>query len=107
MRARWQAANLRWPKAALTIELYGRAVRPEFTDSELIAVSLTRESISPSTDPDVHAAVPPESLLHLALGNCTLPEVLDAWPDCLLRDHLTNFLTTAFPGVEVRVWQRN
>ncbi|MEH1130746.1 GNAT family N-acetyltransferase, partial [Micromonospora sp. CPCC 206061] len=48
------------------------------------------------------------ALLQLTLGHRTLPEVLDTWPDCLLRGSVTeHFLTTAFPQVPVRVWPRN
>ena len=66
------------------------------------AISATKRA------PQTHAAIPPGALLQLALGHRTLPEVLDSWPDCLLRDRLTeHFLTTAFPHVPVRVWPRN
>ncbi len=108
LHRRWQAADLRWPEPALVIDMYGRAARLEFTDGELTAVTAARPAVSPSTDPGTHAAIPPDALLQLALGHRTLPEVLDAWPDCLLRDHLTeHFLTVAFPQVPVRVWPRN
>jgi hypothetical protein len=40
----------------------------------------------------------PGALLQLALGHRTLPQVLDTWPDCLVRDRSTEqFLTAAFP----------
>ena len=108
LRDRWQAANLRWPEPTLTIDMYGRAARLEFTDGELTAVTAIRGAVSPSTDPHTHAAIPPGALLQLTLGHRTLPEVLDAWPDCLLRDRRTeHFLTAAFPRVPVRVWPRN
>ncbi|MEU7654188.1 GNAT family N-acetyltransferase [Micromonospora taraxaci] len=108
LRARWHAANLRWPEPTLIIDLYGRAARFEFTDGELTAVTAVRGTVSPATDPATHAALPPASLLHLALGYRTLPEVLDAWPDCLLRDRLTeHFLGVGFPAVPVQVWPRN
>ncbi|MFV2113799.1 GNAT family N-acetyltransferase [Micromonospora sp. LOL_025] len=108
LRARWRAAGLRWREATLTIDMYGPAARLVFTDGELTAVTAVRGTVGPATDPATHAAVPPGALLQLALGNRTLPEVLDAWPDCLLRDRLTeHFLTAAFPRVPVRVWPRN
>lgn len=108
LRARWRAADLRWHEPALTIDTYGRAARLEFTDGELTAVTATRGAVSPSTDPQTHAAIPPGALLQLALGHRTLPEVLDTWPDCLLRDRLTeHFLTAAFPKVPIRVWPCN
>jgi hypothetical protein len=108
LRRRWQAAGLRWPEPTLTVDMYGHAARLEFTGGELTAVTATRGTVSPSTDPQTHAAIPPGALLHLALGHRTLPEVLDAWPDCLLRDRRTEqFLSTAFPRVPVRVWSRN
>jgi ribosomal protein S18 acetylase RimI-like enzyme len=107
LRDRWQAADLRWPGTELTIDMYGPAARLEFTDGQLTAVTAVRGAVSPSTDPGTHAAVPPGALLQLALGHRTLPGVLDTWPDCLLRDRLTElFLTTAFPPVPVRVWAR-
>jgi predicted N-acetyltransferase YhbS len=108
LRARWHAADLRWPESTLTIDTYGRAARLEFTDGELKAVTTIRGAASPSTDPQTHAAIPPGALLHLALGNRTLPDVLDTWPDCLPRDrHTEHFLTAAFPRVPVHVWPRN
>jgi hypothetical protein len=108
LRDRWQAADLRWHEPALTIDMYGCAARLEFTDGELTAVTAIRGAVSPSTDPQTHAAIPPGALLQLTLGHRTLAEVLDTWPDCLLRDRLTeHFLTTAFPQVPVRVWPRN
>ncbi|MEW2381976.1 GNAT family N-acetyltransferase [Micromonospora sp. NPDC047707] len=108
LRARWHAADLRWPEPALTIDTYGRAARLEFTDGDLTAVTAIHGAASPSTDPQTHAAIPPGALLQLALGHRTLPEVLDIWPDCLLRDRLTeHLLTTAFPRVPVWVWPRN
>lgn len=108
LRARWHAANQRWPEPALTIDTYGRAARLVFSDGKLTAVTAIRGAVSPSTDPQTHAAIPPGALLQLALGHRTLPEVLDTWPDCLLRDRPTeHFLTTAFPKVPVRVWPRN
>ncbi|MEJ3746868.1 GNAT family N-acetyltransferase [Actinomycetes bacterium KLBMP 9797] len=108
LRARWKGADLRWPEPALTIDAYGRAARLEFTDGELTAVTAVRGAVSPSTDPHTHAAIPPGALLQLALGHRTLPEVLDTWPDCLLRDRPTeHFLAAAFPRVPVRVWPRN
>ncbi|MEV4764906.1 GNAT family N-acetyltransferase [Micromonospora chokoriensis] len=108
LRARWKAADLRWPEPTMIIDLYGRAARFEFTDGELTAVSAVRGTVSPATDPATHAALPPAALLHLALGHRTLPEVLDTWPDCLLRDRLTeHFLDVGFPAVPVQVWPRN
>jgi hypothetical protein len=108
LRDRWQAADLRWHEPALTIDTYGRAARLEFTDGEPTAVTAIRGTVSPSTDPQTHAAIPPGALLQLALGHRTLPEVLDTWPDCLLRGPLTeHFLTAAFPRVPVRIWPRN
>ncbi|MFC6016673.1 GNAT family N-acetyltransferase [Plantactinospora solaniradicis] len=108
LRDRWQVADLRWHEPALTIDMYGRAARLEFTDGELAKVTAVSGAVSPSTDPQTHAAIPPGALLQLALGHRTLPEVLDTWPDCLLRDRLTeHFLTTAFPQVPVRIWPRN
>ncbi|PZG20849.1 GNAT family N-acetyltransferase [Micromonospora craterilacus] len=105
---RWHAADLRWREPALVIDTYGRAARLEFTDGELTAVTAARVAVDPTTDPDIHAAIPPHALLQLALGHRSLPEVLDAWPDCILRDRLTErFLTVAFPRVPVRVWPRN
>jgi hypothetical protein len=107
LRDRWRAAGLRWPGTELTIDMYGPAARLEFTDGQPAAVTAVRGAVSPSTDPGTHAAVPPGALLQLALGHRTLPAVLDTWPDCLLRDRLTElFLTTAFPPVPVRVWAR-
>lgn len=108
LRKRWQIADLRWPEKTLTIDSYGRAARLEFADGELIAVTAIPGSVSPTTDPHTNAAIPPGALLQLALGHRTLPEVLDTWPDCILRDHLTeHVLTTAFPRVSVQVWPRN
>jgi predicted N-acetyltransferase YhbS len=108
LRNRWHTADLRWPEPTLTIDTYGHAARLEFTDGDLTAVTATRGAVSPSTDPNTHAAIPSGALLQLALGHRTLPEVLDTWPDCLLRDRLTEeFLTTAFPRAPVRVWPRN
>ncbi|GAB3970964.1 hypothetical protein GCM10027615_28680 [Plantactinospora veratri] len=108
LRARWRAADLRWPEPALTIDMYGRAAQLRFTDGELTAVTAIRGAVSPTTDPGTHAAIPPGALLQLALGHRTLPEVLDTWPDCLLRDRRTeHFLSTAFPRLPVRVWPRN
>lgn len=108
LRDRWRAADLRWHEPALTIDMYGRAARLEFTDGELTAVTALRGATSPSTDPHIHAAIPPGALLQLAFGHRTLPEVLDMWPDCLLRDRLTEHsLTAAFPRVPVGVWPRN
>ncbi len=108
LRARWHTADLRWPEPALIISLYGRAARLEFTNGELTAATVMRDTVSPSTDPRTHAAIPPGALLQLALGHRTLPEVLHAWPDCLLRDRATeHFLTAAFPRVPVQVWPRN
>ncbi|WP_117211281.1 GNAT family N-acetyltransferase [Allorhizocola rhizosphaerae] len=108
LRARWDAADLRWHEPAMTIDMYGRAARLEFAGGELAAVTPVRGAVSPSTEPETHAAIPPGALLQLALGHRTLPEVLDIWPDCLLRDRVTeHFLTTAFPQVPVRVWPRN
>lgn len=104
LRDRWDAAGLRWPEPALTIDTYGRAARIEFAGGRPESVTALRSSGSP----DAHAAIPPGALLQLALGYRTLPEVLDAWPDCLPRDRLTEqFLTVAFPRVPVRVWPRN
>ncbi|WP_433788796.1 GNAT family N-acetyltransferase [Actinoplanes sp. CA-252034] len=104
---RWHAAGLRWPTDSLTINTYGHAARLEFTDGELTGVVRGHPSISPATDPDTHAAVPPAALLQLALGYRTLPDVLNSWPDCVPRDHLTeHFLTVAFPLVEARLWPR-
>jgi predicted N-acetyltransferase YhbS len=108
LRDRWRTADLRWPEPTLTIDTYGRAARLEFTDGEPTAVTAVSGAVSPSTDPDTHAAVPPGALLQLALGHRTLPEVLDTWPDCLLRDRLTeHFLTAAFPRTPTRVWPLN
>ncbi|MEW2427286.1 GNAT family N-acetyltransferase [Micromonospora sp. NPDC047644] len=108
LQARWQAADLRWREPTMTIDMYGRAARLEFTDGRLSGVSVLRGAISPSTEPGTHAAIPPGALLQLALGHRTLPEVLDAWPDCLVRDRRTeDFLTAAFPRVPVQVWPRN
>ncbi|MET8258476.1 GNAT family N-acetyltransferase [Micromonospora sp. NPDC005553] len=108
LQARWQAADLQWREPTMTIDMYGRAARLEFTDGRLSGVTVLRGAISPSTEPGTHAAIPPGALLQLALGHRTLPEVLDAWPDCLLRDRRTeDFLTTAFPRVPVQVWPRN
>ncbi|MCW6004792.1 GNAT family N-acetyltransferase [Micromonospora sp. CPCC 205371] len=107
LRARWHAADLRWHEPTLTIDTYGHAARLEFTDGELTAVTATRGG-SPATAPQTHAAIPPGALLQLVLGHRTLPEVLDIWPDCLVRDRLTeHFLATAFPQVPVRAWPRN
>lgn len=89
----------------MTLDLYGRAARLEFTDGELTAVTAVPGVTGPAGDPAAHAAIPPGALLRLALGHRTLPEVLDARPDCLPRDRLTeHFLTAAFPRVPVRVW---
>ncbi|GAB3930203.1 hypothetical protein GCM10029976_031440 [Kribbella albertanoniae] len=108
LRARWRAADLRWPESTMVIDLYGRAARLEFTNGELTAVTATRGAISPATDPDTHAAIPPSALLQLALGHRALPEVLENWPDCLPRDRLTeHFLTAAFPRVPVQIWPCN
>ncbi|MFI6762826.1 GNAT family N-acetyltransferase [Micromonospora sp. NPDC050417] len=108
LRHRWHAADLRWHEPTLTIDTYGRAARLEFTDGELTAVKAVRGAVSPASDPETHAAIPPSALLQLTLGHRTLPEVLDTWPDCLLRDRPTeHFLTTAFPHVPVRVWPHN
>ncbi|GIJ73645.1 GNAT family N-acetyltransferase [Virgisporangium ochraceum] len=107
LRARWHAADLRWPGKDLVIDLYGPAVRLEFADGELAAVTTVRGTSDPSNDPATHATVPPGALLHLALGHRTLPEILDAWPDCLVRDRVTErFLTAVFPRVPVRIWSR-
>ncbi|MEK8110472.1 hypothetical protein NKG94_51425 [Micromonospora sp. M12] len=81
----------------MTIDTYGRAARLEFSDGELSAVTTCgrRQSRHRPRDPRRH---PARGLLHLALGHRTLPDVLDAWPDCLLRDRVTErFLTAAFP----------
>lgn len=108
LQARWQAADLRWPEPGLTIDNYGPAARIEFTDGKPTAVTALRGAPDPSTDPQTHATIPPGALLQLALGHRTLPEVLDTWPDCLIRDRTTElFLTTAFPRVPVHVWPRN
>lgn len=108
LRARWHAADLRWPEPELLIDMYGRAARLGFTEGEPTAVTAVLGTVSPSTDPHTHAAIPPGALLQLALGYRTLPEVLDAWPDCLVRDRLTErFLAAAFPRVPIRVWPRN
>jgi hypothetical protein len=105
LRERWNAARLRWPEPAMTIDTYGRAARLEFTDGELTAVTAGRRSADPSIDPQTHAAVPPAALLQLALGYRTVPDVLVTWPDCVPRDRLTeHFLTVAFPPVEARLW---
>lgn len=107
LRARWHAAGLHWREPALVIDTYGRAARLEFTDGELTSVAAARGAVSPATDPGTHAAIPPGALLQLALGYRTLPEVFEAWPDCVARDGLTeHFLTAAFPRVPVRVWPR-
>jgi hypothetical protein len=108
LRQRWHAAGLRWPGPTLTIDAYGRAARFGFTNGELTSIETTRGVTSPSTDAGTHVAIPPGALLQLALGNRSLPEVLDAWPDCLLRDRLTEiFVTAAFPQVPVHIWPRN
>ena len=108
LRTRWQAAGLRWPEPTLTIDMYGRAVQLEFTGGDLTAVTPLRGTVSPSHEAGVHAAVPPAALLQLALGHRALPELLDTWPDLLLRDRRTeHFMTVAFPRVPVRVWPRN
>ncbi|PSL51724.1 acetyltransferase (GNAT) family protein [Saccharothrix carnea] len=108
LRDRWRAADLRWPEPTLTIDTYGRAARLDFTDGEPTAVTAVRGAVSPSTDLRTHAAIPPGVLLRLAFGHRTLSEVLDDWPDCLVRDRVTErFLTAAFPRVPVRVWPRN
>ncbi len=108
LRARWHAAGLRWPEHSLVIDVYGRAARLEFTDGELAAVTALRGTVSSSTGSQPHAAIPPGALLQLALGHRTLPDVLDTWPDCLLRDRATEqFLTSGFPKVPVHVWPRN
>jgi hypothetical protein len=105
LRARWHAAGLRWPEPEMIIDLYGRAARLEFTDGELTTVTAVRGAVSPSTDPAIHAAVPPEALVQLALGHRTLPEALELWPDFLPRDRRTElFLTAAFPRVPVHIW---
>lgn len=105
LRARWHAAGLRWPEPTLTIDTYGRAARLTFDGGELAGVTGLRGAVSPSTDPETHAAIPPGALLQLALGHRDLPDVLDIWPDCLLRDRLTErFLAAAFPRVPVQVW---
>ncbi|GLZ02079.1 GNAT family N-acetyltransferase [Actinoplanes sp. NBRC 103695] len=107
LHARWQAAGMRWPAPTITIDSYGRAARLEFTDGELTSVTATRGAVNPSMDPATHAAIPPGALLQLALGHRTVSEVLDIWPDCVLRDRLTEqFLTAAFPRMPVRVWPR-
>ncbi|WP_328471967.1 GNAT family N-acetyltransferase [Actinoplanes sp. NBC_00393] len=101
LRKRWH--GLRWPEPDLTINTYGRAARLSFTDGELSTVTAVR---SPA-GPDDHAHIPPGALLQLALGHRTIPEVLDTWPDCVLRDRLTeHFLTAAFPRVPIRIWSR-
>ncbi|MER5457479.1 GNAT family N-acetyltransferase [Micromonospora sp. NPDC002389] len=108
LRERWRAANLHWPEATLTIDTYGHAARLTFTDGHLTAVTAVRGAVSPPTDPATHAAIPPTALLQLALGHRSLPDVLNLWPDCLLRDRRTeHFLTAAFPTVPVHVWPRN
>ncbi|WP_433016004.1 GNAT family N-acetyltransferase [Kribbella sp. CA-294648] len=108
LRSRWHAADLRWPEPTMVIDLYGRAARLDFTDGELKAVTATRGTTSPTTDPNTHAAIPPSALLQLALGHRTFPEVLNNWPDCLPRDPLTeHFLTAAFPQVPVQIWPTN
>ncbi|BEL05500.1 hypothetical protein Q0Z83_036910 [Actinoplanes sichuanensis] len=107
LRARWNAAGLRWPATSMTIDTYGRAARLEFTDGELTAVTAGRRSPNPAVDPGIDAAVPPGALLQLALGYRTLPEVLATWPDCVPREHRTEqFLTAAFPPVDARLWPR-
>jgi hypothetical protein len=51
-------------------------------------------------DPAVHAAVPAGALLQRLLGYRTRPDVLPAWPDCLLRDRTAEiFLDHTFPRV--------
>jgi hypothetical protein len=108
LRHRWRAADLRWPEPVLTIDAYGPACRLEFTDGELTAVTAVRGAPDPSTDPRTHATIPPGALLQLALGHRTLPQVLDTWPDCLVRDRATeHFLAAAFPRVPVHIWPRN
>jgi hypothetical protein len=108
LSARWHAAGLRWPEPTMTIDTYGRAARLEFVDGELSTVTAGRGVVSPSTDAATHAAVPPTALLQLLLGHRSLYDVLDFWPDCVLRDRLTEqFLNAAFPTVSVQVWPRN
>lgn len=108
LQARWRAADLHWPEPTMTIDTYGRATRLEFTDGDLTGASTARGAADPSTDPRTHATVPPGALLQLVLGHRTLPEILDAWPDCIVRDRTTElFLTAAFPRVPVHVWPRN
>jgi predicted N-acetyltransferase YhbS len=108
LRVRWQAADLRWPEPTLTIDTYGHTAQLEFTDGELTAVTAIRGAVSPNTDPQTHAAIPPGAFLQLVLGHRTLPELLDTWPDLLLRDRLTeHLLAAAFPKVPVRLWQRS
>jgi hypothetical protein len=62
---------------------------------DLAAVVPGPRSAMPADDPAVHAAIPPGALLQLALGHRTLPEVLAARPDCLLRDRDTALLLEA------------
>jgi hypothetical protein len=79
-----------------------------FTDGGLTAMTGARGAAEPSTDPGTHVAIPPGALLQLALGHRTVPQVLDTWPDFVLRDRLTELmLTAAFPAVPVRTWPRN
>ena len=98
LRNRWRAADLRWHEPALTIDMYSRAARLEFTDGQPTTVTAIRGAVSPSTDPHTHAAIPPGACSNSPSATAPLPEVLDTWPDCLLRDsHTEHFLTTAFP----------
>jgi hypothetical protein len=108
LRDRWRAADLRWPGPVLTIDTYGPACRLEFTDGELTTVTAVRGAPDPSDDPRTHVTIPPGALLQLALGHRTLAQVLDSWPDCLVRDRITeHFLAAAFPRVPVHIWPRN
>ncbi|MCE0538125.1 GNAT family N-acetyltransferase [Kineosporia rhizophila] len=105
LRSRLQAAGLRWPEPTLVIDTYHRAAQLEFDGGELTAISERPGVISPSTDPGTHAALPPAALLHLVLGHRTLAEILHAWPDCTVRDRISErFLAALFPRVPVHVW---
>ncbi|WP_430782519.1 GNAT family N-acetyltransferase [Actinoplanes sp. G11-F43] len=101
LRARWQAAGLRWPEPTMTIDGYGRAARLHFTDGLLTGITTGRG------EPGAHLRIPPGALLQLVLGHRSLAQILDTWPDCLPRDRITErFLTVAFPRVPMHVWTR-
>jgi hypothetical protein len=102
---RWEAAGLRWSGESMTINLYGRSIRLEFSDGRLATVS---PGPALANDPAAQALVPPAALLQLVLGYRSLPEVLDAWPDAVVRDRVTEvFLDAAFPRVAPMIWPVN